>query len=214
MAIAITEILGTDSLSGSRLVLNDNFNILASEINAIETYFNPTAGIINNLNNLTTQSLRVGINSPLLDINANTFSILTSIAVSGNITLNGSGLFRNNDNPQTLNDALASPLTTIAVGTSTAPPTFTVERVGNSNVATPLVIQLNDGVIGQEIFFVYADATTGQVQIVGAIDPIIGPAGTNIKLNKKGDTVHLLCVDDGTGNGDWYVTGGNSYTIS
>jgi hypothetical protein len=214
MAIAITEILGTDSLSGSRLVLNDNFNILASEINAIETYFNPTAGIINNLNNLTTQSLRVGINSPLLDINANTFSILTSIAVSGNITLNGSGLFRNNDNPQTLNDALANPLTTIAVGTSTAPPAFTVERVGNSNVATPLVIQLNDGVIGQEIFFVYADATTGAVEIVGAINPIIGPGGTSIELNKKGDTVHLLCVDDGTGNGDWYVIGGNSYTIS
>lgn len=214
MAIAITEILGTDSLSGSRLVLNDNFNILASEINAIEIYFNPTAGIINNLNNLITQSLRVGINSPLLEINANTFSILTGISVSGNITLNGAGLIRNNDNPQTLNDALADPLTTIDVGTSTVPPAFTVERVGNTVGSVPLVIQLHDGVIGQEIFFVYADATTGPVQIIGAINPIIGPAGTSIELNKKGDTVHLLCVDDGTGNDNWYVVGGNSYTIS
>lgn len=212
MAIAITEILGTDSLSGSRLVLNDNFNILASEINAIEIYFNPTAGIINNLNNLTTQSLRVGINSPLLEINANAFSILTGISVSGNITLNGAGLIRNNDNPQTLNDVLANPLTTIAVGTSTVPPAFTVERVGNALI-DPLVIQLNDGVIGQEIFFVYADATTGPVQIIGAINPIIGPAGTSIELNKKGDTVHLLCVDDGTGNDNWYIIGGNSYAI-
>lgn len=214
MAIAITEILGTDSLSGSRLVLNDNFNILASEINAIEIYFNPTAGIINNLNNLITQSLKVGINSPLLEINANTFSILTGISVSGNITLNGAGLIRNNDNPQTLNDALADPLTTIDVGTSTVPPAFTVERVGNTVGSVPLVIQLHDGVIGQEIFFVYADATTGPVQIIGAINPIIGPAGTSIELNKKGDTVHLLCVDDGTGNDNWYVVGGNSYTIS
>jgi hypothetical protein len=214
MAIAITEILGTDSLSGSRLVLNDNFNILASEINAIETYFNPTAGIINNLNNLTTQSLRVGINSPLLDINANTFSILTSIVVSGNIRLDGAGLIRDNTNPQTLDDILASPLTTIAVGTSTTPPAFTIERVGNSNGAPTLVIQLNDGIIGQEIFFVYSKATTGAVEIEGAINPIIGNGGTTILLDQQGETVHLLCVDDGTGNGDWYVVGGSGYTIS
>jgi hypothetical protein len=214
MAIAITEILGTDSLSGSRLVLNDNFNILASEINAIETYFNPTAGIINNLNNLTTQSLRVGINSPLLDINANTFSILTSIVVSGNIRLDGAGLIRDNTNPQTLDDILASPLTTIAVGTSTTPPAFTIERVGNSNGAPTLVIQLNDGIIGQEIFFVYSKATTGAVEIEGAINSIIGNGGTTILLDQQGETVHLLCVDDGTGNGDWYVVGGSGYTIS
>ena len=62
MAISVTEILGTDSLSGSRLVLNDNFNILTSEINAMEVYFNPTAGTITNLNDLKTESLRVGLN--------------------------------------------------------------------------------------------------------------------------------------------------------
>jgi len=54
MAISVTEILGTDSLSGSRLVLNDNFNILTSEINAMEVYFNPTAGTITNLNDVKT----------------------------------------------------------------------------------------------------------------------------------------------------------------
>ena len=59
MAISVTEILGTDSLSGSRLVINDNFNVLASEINAMETYFAPTAGTITNLNNLATEALRV-----------------------------------------------------------------------------------------------------------------------------------------------------------
>ena len=31
MAISVTEILGTDSLSGSRLVINDNFNVEAVE---------------------------------------------------------------------------------------------------------------------------------------------------------------------------------------
>lgn len=213
MAISITDILGTDSLSGSRLVINDNFNILASEINAIEVYFNPTTGIINNLNNLTTQSLRVGINAPLLDINANTFNILADVSVSGNISLNGAGIIRNDTDPQTLDDILANPLSTIAVGTSTTPPPFTIERVGN-DLTTPLIIQLNDGTIGQEIFFVYSKATTGLVNIVGAVNPIIVNGGTTVTLDQKGETVHLLCVDDGTGNGDWYVIGGNGYTIS
>ena len=73
MAISVTEILGTDSLSGSRLVLNDNFNILTSEINAMEVYFNPTAGTLTNLNDVKTESLRVGLSTILLDINSSTF---------------------------------------------------------------------------------------------------------------------------------------------
>jgi len=74
MAISVTEILGTDSLSGSRLVINDNFNVLASEINAMEVYFAPAAGTLTNLNNLSSEALRVGLSTILLDINASTFN--------------------------------------------------------------------------------------------------------------------------------------------
>lgn len=212
MSIAVTEILGTDSLSGSRLVLNDNFNILASEINAIEVYFNPTAGTITNLNDVKTESLRVGLSTVLLDINANAFNILTNVNASGNISLNGATLFRNDTNPQTQNDIFAGPSMTIQIGTSTAIPPFTIERVGNAS-ASVLNIQLNNGTIGQEIFFMYTEPTTGNVEISGAVDPIIVQGGNSILLNQKGDTVHLLCIDDGTGNGDWYVIGGSSYTV-
>ena len=212
MAISVTEILGTDSLSGSRLVINDNFNILASEINAIEVYFNPTAGTITNLNDVKTESLRVGLSTVLLDINANTFNILTRVNMSGNLNLTGGGLFRNDIDPQTLNDTFAGPSMTVAVGTSTAVPPYTTERVGNTSTST-LNIQLNNGSIGQEIFFVYSVADTGVVEIAGAIDPIIGE-GNGIQLSAQGDSVHLLCVDDGTGNGDWYIVGGNGYVIS
>lgn len=213
MAISVTEILGTDSLSGSRLVINDNFNILASEINAMEVYFNPTAGTITNLNDVRTESLRVGLSTVLMDINANTFNILTRVNMSGNLNLNGAGLFRNDIDPQTLNDTFAGPSMTIEVGTSTAVPAYTVERVGNSSTST-LNIQLNNGGIGQEIFFMYSENSTGIVEISGAIDPIIVPGGTAIQLDAKGQTVHLLCIDDGTGNGDWYVVGGEGYTIA
>ncbi len=212
MSISVTEILGTDSLSGSRLVINDNFNILASEINAIETYFNPTAGTITNLNDVKTQSLRVGLSTVLLDINANAFNILTRVNMSGNLNLNGGGLFRNDVNPQTLNEIVAGPSMTIGVGTSTAIPPYTIERVSNS-LASDLTIQLNNGAIGQEIFFVYSESATGAVNIRGAIDPIILDGGNDIQLNARGQSVHLLCVDDGTGNGDWYIVGGAGYTV-
>ena len=202
MAISVTEILGTDSLSGSRLVLNDNFNILTSEINAMEVYFNPTAGTLTNLNDVKTESLRVGLSTILLDINSSTFDVLTNVNMTGNLNLNGGGLFRND---------------VITVGTSTAIPPYSVERVGNST-ATAITIQLNDGAIGQEIFFVYSEAQTGVVNIKGAVTPLVlpgtAPANTTIGLDQIGETAHLLCVNDGTGNGVWFLVGGTGYTIS
>ena len=211
MAISVTEILGTDSLSGSRLVLNDNFNILTSEINAMEVYINPTACTITNLNDLKTESLRVGLSTVLLDINASTFDILTNVEMSGNLSLNNGGLFRNDIDPQTLDDVFAT-AGVITVGTSTAIPPYTVERVGNSTV-TPVTIQLNDGSIGQEIFFVYSEAQTGVISISGAVTPLVLPGGTSIELNAQGQTAHLLCVNDGLGNGVWFLVGGTGYSI-
>ena len=211
MAISVTEILGTDSLSGSRLVLNDNFNILTSEINAMDVYINPTAGTITNLNDLKTESLRVGLSTVLLDINASTFDILTNVEMSGNLSLNNGGLFRNDIDPQTLDDVFAT-AGVITVGTSTAIPPYTVERVGNSTV-TPVNIQLNDGSIGQEIFFVYSEAQTGVISISGAVTPLVLPGGTSIELNAQGQTAHLLCVNDGLGNGVWFLVGGTGYSI-
>ena len=215
MAISVTEILGTDSLSGSRLVLNDNFNVLASEINAMEVYFNHTAGTITSLNDLKTESLRVGLSTILLDVNASTFDILTNVNMTGNLGLNGGSLIRNDVDPQTLNDTFAAG-SPISVGTSTAVPPYTIEKVGNSTTS-PITIQLFDGSIGQEIFFVYSEAQTGIVNIQGGSTALVLPgAGSTptVSLNAKGETVHLLCVDDGTGNGEWYIVGGTGYTIS
>ncbi len=215
MAISVTEILGTDSLSGSRLVINDNFNILASEINAMENYFSPSAGTITNLNNLQTNALRVGLGTVKLDINASTFDIIADVAMEGgNLNLNGGGLIRNNVDPQTLDEIFSAPTLVTQVGTSTAVPPYTVERVSNSGTA-PVTVQLNEGSIGQEIFFVYSGGGTGEVEIVGAVDPLILPSGnTRVSLEALGQSVHFLCIDNGTGNGDWYIVGGYGYTVS
>ena len=214
MSISVTEILGTDSLSGSRIVINDNFNILANEINSMEVYFSPSAGTITNLNNLQTDALRVGLSTVRLDINASTFDIISNVNVEGgDINLNGGGLIRNNVDPQTLDEVFAGG-GTISVGTSTALPPYTIERVSNSD-STPVNIELNDGKIGQEIFFVYSGAFGGEVEIASpGLNFVLPGSGSTISMNGIGQSVHLLCVDDGTGNGDWYIIGGTGYAVS
>ena len=213
MAISVTEILGTDSLSGSRLVINDNFNVLASEINSMEVYFSPSGGTITNLNNLSSEALRVGLSTILLDINASTFDILTNVRMTGNLNMTGAGVFRNDTNPQTLNDTFAAG-SPIPVGGSTAIPPYTMNRVGNST-ASPIAITLYSGSIGQEIFFICTEGS-GDVSITGFNSNMVlpGGTGTTITLDAIGESVHLLAVDNGSGVAVWFIVGGTGYGIS
>tara|TARA_R110002153_G_scaffold11196_3_gene43240 strand:+ start:260 stop:904 length:645 start_codon:yes stop_codon:yes gene_type:complete len=214
MAISVTEILGTDSLSGSRLVINDNFNVLTSEINAMEVYFAPSAGTITNLNNVSTEALRVGLSTILLDINASTFDILTNVRMTGNLNISNGGVIRNDTNPSTQNDILAGPGLTLSIGGSTAVPPYSINRCGNAN-ALPVVATLYTGTIGQEIFFIYSEANTGTFRINGFNNNLVlTGAGTNLDLTALGQSVHLLSIDDGAGGGVWYVVGGTGYTVS
>jgi len=218
MAISVTEILGTDSLSGSRLVINDNFNVLTSEINAMEVYFAPSAGTITNLNNLSTEALRVGLSTILLDVTASTFDILTNVKMTGNLNMTGGGIIRNDTNPTTLDDTGQAMPATIGVGTSTAVPPFTLNRIGNSDLVNTLTLDLFDGVIGQEIFFMYT-VGSGLVEIkqaAAATGGIVLPGAgtTTITLNATGESIHLIAIDNGSGAAVWYVAGGQGYVIS
>ena len=215
MAISVTEILGTDSLSGSRLVINDNFNVLASEINSMEVYFAPSAGTITNLNNVSTEALRVGLSTVLLDINASTFDILTNVKMTGNLNLTGGGLFRNDTNPTTQNDTLAGPGMTLDIGATGAIPPYSIYRVGNSDTTNNLQIDIFNGSIGQELFLIYAESNTGTVRFNGVSNNLVlTGAGSNLDLTALGQRVHLLCIDNGSGVGVWYVVGGTGYTVS
>ena len=215
MAISVTEILGTDSLSGSRLVINDNFNVLASEINSMEVYFAPSAGTITNLNNVSTEALRVGLSTILLDINASTFDILTNVKMTGNLNLTGGGLFRNDTNPTTQNDTLAGPGMTLDIGATGAIPPYSIYRVGNSDTTNNLQIDIFNGSIGQELFLIYAESNTGTVRFNGVSNNLVlTGAGSNLDLTALGQSVHLLCIDNGSGVGVWYVVGGTGYTVS
>nr|QPI16295.1 MAG: hypothetical protein NIOZUU157_00182 [Virus NIOZ-UU157] len=214
MAISVTEILGTDSLSGSRLVINDNFNVLASEINAMEVYFAPAAGTITNLQNVSTEALRVGLSTILLDINASTFDILTNVKLTGNLNMSGGGIIRNDTNPTSLNDTTAGATMTIEVGSSTAIPPYTINRCGNTDITSDLDILLNSGSIGQEIFFICTEGS-GNVVIQGVSGNMVTTGALDkITLNALGESVHLLAIDNGSGIPVWFIVGGQGYGLS
>ena len=213
MAISITQLLSTDSLSGSRIILNDNFTILASEINAIENYFNPSSGVLDNVVNTQTDALRVGLSSPVLQVNSSSFTIISDVDLSGDLNINGGNLIRNNVDPQTLDDVFAGG-STIGIGSSSAPPPYTIERVNNDVSTVPVAIEVYEGSIGQELIFVYSGNGAGTVQVQAATGAsfVLENSGSSIQLTGRGQSVHLLSVDDGTGNAIWMIIGGTGFT--
>ena len=62
----ITEILGTDSVSSSRPVINSNFELLNDELASVVALINPTTGVLSGLTSATTQQLNVVDGSTLL----------------------------------------------------------------------------------------------------------------------------------------------------
>ena len=202
MAISVTEILGTDSVSGSRIVINDNFRILATEINAMETYFSPSAASITNLSQLSSETITVGLSSPKLTVNASNVIVTapTTFGASYDVTFNGR-VMKANANTSTITSAQQ-------LGTTSTAPTYGLYRVVNTSTGQ-YTLTLFEGLAGQEITFVMEGSSTDEVVITaGSNTDIIG--GTSITLTNPGDTVTVRAVKDSAGTGqDWYLVGGN-----
>jgi hypothetical protein len=209
MAISTTTILGTDSISGTRKIINDNFSIIKDEINSIETYFDPSAGTITELAEVTTNNLTVGTSSAKLEITPSAFDITSDVEMTGNFTISGK-ILRNDIETVTLDETSSS----TNIGNTTTPPAKTIYRVTNAD-SSAITFTLFDGAPGQELIFV-CQATTNAVNFVAdSSTSILLPSGnTTISLSDAGDTVHLLSITDESGNDVWVIIGGNSYTIS
>lgn len=208
MAISLTELLGTDSISASRIVIGDNFNIIEDEINSMENFFNPSSGIINNLADLTTNNFSVGLSSVRLEVTPSAFNIIANVSHTGNLNLSGS-LLRNDINLLSITDI--SPSTNI--GSTSSAPDKTIYRVSNANTGA-LTVSLFNGEVGQEIVFM-CEATTGPVWIQADVSSelVLTSGASYIELNDVGQTVHLLCITDGVGAIEWIIIGGNQYTL-
>lgn len=208
MAITITRILGTDSISGSRIVINDNFEILKDEINSIESFINPDTGTIDGLNSLITRELYVGqVGNYSLELTGIGFDINTNLNVNDGININGLlihnsfAVINESENPS---------------GSVTIDP---LEGYANYSIiqtsTTPFLVELEEGEFGQDITFFGENIGAG-VNIIGASGAVLVLDGSKdtIELNDIGSSVTLRFVLDSTGNGAWYIINSHNITLS
>ena len=93
----ITEILGTDSVSSSRPVINSNFELLNDELATVTGLLDPTTAVLSGLTNATTQELNVVNGSTLFRVSTSGALIGTAATFSSSASFGGSivkGVFR------------------------------------------------------------------------------------------------------------------------
>lgn len=215
MAISVTEILGNDGISESRLVINDNFKTLTNEINLMGNYFDASNGVIDQLNSLSSDNLTIGLSSTtVLNITQSTFDIISDVNINGNLILNGN-VIKNSIASDTLDDTLGF---NHDIGSTTTVPEKTVYRVSNTNNSSPVLLNLYEGLTGQELIFVYEGGDTGPVNVIqagGSTAPIVLPGGyTTIEITESGQSIKLLSITNSVGNNEWYLIGGYGYTLA
>lgn len=215
MAITVTTILGTDSLTASRPIINDNFNILKDEINAIEAYIDPDAGTISGLVSAQSSELRVGtVGNYHLEITASAFNINRPVDFTSLVGANEMlGLFAHNsfgvlDSNVTGSSTIISP--------TTGKRNYSVIHASTG----AYTIQVGLGYHGQEITFFCEQISTGQIDIMesGSSDFVLGSATPYINqvitLSEVGSNVTLRCMVDSTGNQAWYAVSYHNVTFS
>lgn len=211
MAVTLTEILGTDSISGSRIVINDNFAILRDEINAIEVYLDPDAGTLDGLNSIQTLELHVGpVGNFNLDITTSTFNINTSVTVTQPSSLfQINGLFAHNsffiiDEGTWLNPL--DPISTNGAGT------YSIKHSSTGD----LTIEVLEANPGQDLTFSVEQKGAGSIFIKAGLGAIfvLNTVDSKIDLTEVGSTVTIRFVIDSSNNGAFYIVGGHNYTTT
>lgn len=209
MAVTLTEILGTDSISGSRIIINDNFSILRDEINAIEVYLDPDAATLDGLNSIHTLELKVGpIGNYALDITSSVFNINTSVNFTqASSLINFNGMISHNsfallDEAAFTGSALIDPL--VGFGT------YSIKHATTSD----FVIEVKEANPGQELTFSVEQKGGGNIIIQAALGAIfvIDSSNDKISLNDVGSTVTIRFIVDSSNNGSFYIVGGHNFT--
>lgn len=185
----ITEILGTDSVSSSRPVINSNFELLNDELGSVVALLNPTTGVLTGLTAATTQGLNVVDGSSLLTVNTagavfGTSATMQSINLGGKLIKSGvvgsAATATTNLAPSTLDKS-----NYFIDGTFSLP-------VGDDGQEATLINVANSAVTVQ--------ANTGQGAALAA---------TAISLDGLNSTITLRCF-----NTVWYVIGSHNTTVS
>jgi hypothetical protein len=221
MAISTTTILGTDSISASRLTINDNFTVVKDEINSIETYINPSTATVSGLTLLETSKLTVGpASSPNLQLTTSVFNINMATTFKKSITQKQYGIFNDFYSTGTTYALKASTnSSTYTMLTSSTFGSYVLIHDTSANFAITLAAPTAN--IGQEVTF-YLEQSADIIYKC-----IISPAaagditwGNNtggeedeIELNETGSSVTLRSVTNSAGSQTWYIVGSHNISL-
>ena len=176
----ITEILGTDSVSASRPLINSNFELLNDELASVTALLNPTTLSLSGLASISTSTLSVtqgGVNLLLVNSLGATFDTAVTFASSAKLggTLIKSGAL----------GTFAVPTTQVTPSSITA-----ITYIVSSNFTLP------EAVDGQELTVI--NANDNSISLLTSNGVSLG-AGS-IALAGLNSTVTLRCF-----NNTWYV---------
>ena len=185
----ITTILGTDSLSASRVTLNDNFAALNSELTQVTALLDPTTGNLTGVVNAEVETLLVdGGNAAEFATTGNTLTADTS--VDGAIQFNGE---------------VAYDVETIAAtGSEPAANSFVSSTYLITASGFPGSFALNAGNNGQQITLV---ADGGSVT-VDTTNMVLSGGASSVTIAQNG-TLTLRYISTG-----WYVVSSYAVTIA
>ena len=184
----ITEILGTDSVSSTRPVINSNFELLNDELTSGTALLNPVTGVLSGLTSATAQQLSVVDGTTLFVVNSSGAQIGTAATFTSAATFGGSII-------KSGVVGSATDATSNLAPSSLNKGTYFID----GNFVLPV------GVDGQEVTFI--NVASAQVSITPGTGVEIGATG--IALAAVNSTVTLRCF-----NTKWYVVASNQATIS
>jgi len=184
----ITEILGTDSVSSSRPIINSNFELLNDELASVTALLNPTTLTLSGIASVSTSSLTVTQNGAnLLVVNnlgaafSNAAIFNSSVKIDGDLVKSG------------VLGTAATPTTQVTPVSITAVTYFI-----DSHFTLP------EAADGQEVTIVNVDGSSKSV--LSGTGATLG--ATSITLEGLNSTVTLRCFDN-----KWYIISSHNTTI-
>ena len=221
MAISTTTILGTDSISASRLTINDNFTVLKDEINSIETYVSPSTATISGLTLLETSKLTVGpTSSPNLQLTTSAFDVNIASTFKKVVSQKQYSVY----------NSFYSTGTTFALKASQNSNAYTMLSsskfgayvlIHDSSADFIVTLCSPSANIGQEVTFYLeqsADINYKMTIKPAAAGDITwgnntGGLEDEIELNETGASVTFRSVTGSNGSQTWYIVGSHNITL-
>lgn len=184
----ITEILGTDSVSSSRPVINSNFELLNDELASVVALLNPTTGVISGVTSATVEQLNVVDGTLLLSANSAGLNVGTAATFTSAVTLGG----------KVIKSGVAG--TAGAATTNLAP-----SILDKSTYFIDGAFTIPTGNEGQEVTLINASGSA--VAITANVGAQLG--ATSIELSGLNSTITLRCFEN-----VWYVIGSHNCVIA